>query len=749
MPKLQLNSKFVNNMLPEWDAEGTLSFFVLLLGCGLLVLVFSSPVEDKPFELEFMPFLVMTEGCEIVISFILELALTVLGTFLASLETLSGLSLNIPGAITLALFTPLGSCVLETELEVTGSILAFTLEISQLSLQPFDLLLHVLLSPTKPEQDLSLRPSAPIIEDWVSDSEEDTLPYVSKDVSSFAQTSELVKSPRHSDQLFQAPIPVAPTVPLRSNPNSKGSRKTKKACFVCKSVNHLIKDCDFHARKLAQKTYASRDILKQYALVNHSKFPLYKVPAAAPPQSQSVLVKPIFSMTRLKLASHAVSKSKTPFRRPLPHHPSSKPRNSPPRVTAAKASAGNPQHALKDKEVIDSGCSRHMTGNMSYLSEFKELNGGYVAFGGNPKGGKITGKGKIKTGKLDFDDVYFVKELKFNLFNVSQIGAQTRKQGDKTENKDKGKSPVVTITGFRDLNAKFEECTNNNSNGVNAASSSVSTAGHNFINSTNDFSAAGPLNAAMPNLEDLTHSDDVDDVGAEADINNLESIISVSHIPTTRIYKDHPTSQIIGDLSSTTQTRSMARTVRDQEIKRMRGIVIRNKARLVAQGHTQEEGIDYEEVFAPVARIEAIRLFLAYASFIGFLVYQMDVKSAFLYGTIEEKVYVCQPPRFEDPENPDKVYKVVKALYGLHQAPRACQDKYVAEILRKFGLSEGKSASTPIHAEKPLLKDSDGEDVNVHTYRLTSWQCKKQTVVVTSSTEAEYVTAASVCAQVP
>nr|GFC27334.1 putative ribonuclease H-like domain-containing protein [Tanacetum cinerariifolium] len=92
---------------------------------------------------------------------------------------------------------------------------------------------------------------------------------------------------------------------------------------------------------------------------------------------------------------------------------------------------------------------------------------------------------------------------------------------------------------------------------------------------------------------------------------------------------------------------------------------------LVAQGHTQEEGIDYEEVFAPVARIKAIRMFLAYASFMGIPVYQMDVKSAFLYGTIEEEVYVCQPPGFEDPEHLDKVYKVVKALYGLHQAPRA------------------------------------------------------------------------------
>nr|GFC96959.1 copia protein [Tanacetum cinerariifolium] len=102
-----------------------------------------------------------------------------------------------------------------------------------------------------------------------------------------------------------------------------------------------------------------------------------------------------------------------------------------------------------------------------------------------------------------------------------------------------------------------------------------------------------------------------------------------------------------------------------------RGIVIRNKAMLVAQGHTHEEGIDYDEVFAPIARIEAIRLFLAYASFMGFIVYQMDVKSAFLYGTIDEEVYVMQPPGFQDPEFPAKVYKVEKAMYGLHQAPRA------------------------------------------------------------------------------
>ncbi|GJY87411.1 putative ribonuclease H-like domain-containing protein [Tanacetum coccineum] len=323
-----------------------------------------------------------------------------------------------------------------------------------------------------------------------------------------------------------------------------------------------------------------------------------------------------------------------------------------------------------------------------------------------------------------------------------------------------------------------------------------------------------------------------------------------------------------------------------------RGVVVRNKARLVAQGYRQEEGIDYDEVFAPVARIEAIRIFLAFASYMGFIVYQMDVKSAFLYGTIDEEVYVSQPLGFVDPKFPKKVYKVVKALYGLHQAPRAwyatlstflLKNRYrrgtidktlfikkdkndimlvqvyvddiifgstkrswcdefealMKKILKKFDFASVKTASTPIETHKPLVKDEEAADVDVHLYRsmigslmyltasrpdimfavcacsrfqvtpktshlhavkrifrylkgkpklglwypressfdlvaysdsdygganldrksttggcqflghrLISWQCKKQTIVATSTTEAEYVAAANCCGQV-
>nr|GEU29431.1 putative ribonuclease H-like domain-containing protein [Tanacetum cinerariifolium] len=634
--------------------------------------------------------------------------------------------------------------------------------------------------------------------------------------SSFVQTSKHVKTPRPSVKPVEHPIPDDNLRKYIPKFRGHGNSRNRKACFVCKK---LCKD--------------------------------------DPSQSPKDVV-PTTVLTRSRLV---------PFNADRPVN------------TVVPQTKGYPHHALKDKGVIDSGCSRHMTGNMSYLFEFEEINGGYVAFGGNPKGGKITGKGKIRTGKLDFDDVYFVKELKFNLFSVSQMcdmknsvlftdtecivlssdfklpdenrvllrvprennmynvdlknivfsgyltcffakatldesnlwhrrlghinfktmnklvkgnlvrglpskvfknnhtcvackkGKQHRAScktkavssvsqplqrtlieaartmladsllpipfwaettdDDTTFEVKEPKSKVHVFSRSSVKTTKHDDKTKREAKGKSRVNTPVPAVGQNSTNSTNTFSVAGPSNTVvsptlgkssyvdpsqypddldMPTLEDITYSDDEEDVGAEADFSNLETNII-------------------------------------------------------------EEGIDYEEVFALVAWIEARRLFLAYASYMGFMVYQMDVKNAFLYGTIKEEVYVCQPPGFKDPYYLDKngfhrgkidqnlfikkqkgdillvqVYvddiifgstnkdlckafeKLMKQKFqmssmgeltfflGLQVKKKQdgifiSQDKYVAKILRKFGLTDGKSASTPIDTEKPLLKDSDGEDV--------------------------------------
>ena len=123
------------------------------------------------------------------------------------------------------------------------------------------------------------------------------------------------------------------------------------------------------------------------------------------------------------------------------------------------------------------------------------------------------------------------------------------------------------------------------------------------------------------------------------------------------------------------------------------GTVIRNKSRLVAQGYTQVEGVDFDETFAPVARLESIRILLAIASHLNFKVYQMDVKSAFLNGMLQEEVYVEQLKGFVDPHRPDNVYKLKRALYGLKQAPRAWYDRLTA-YLTEHGFKRGSTETT-------------------------------------------------------
>nr|GEV55629.1 uncharacterized mitochondrial protein AtMg00810-like [Tanacetum cinerariifolium] len=514
-----------------------------------------------------------------------------------------------------------------------------------------------------------------------------------------------------------------------------------------------------------------------------------------------------------------------------------------------KAFFGNLQHALKDRGVIDSGFSRHMTENMSYLSNFEEIKGGYVAFGGNPKGGRIFGKGKIRTGKLDFKDVYFVKELKLNLFIVSQMcdkknsvlftdtkcivlslefklpdenqvlnmvlvtkphnktpyelihgktpnigfmrpfgclvtilntldslgkfdgkvdkgflvgysvsstafrvfnsrtqivhetlhinflenkpnvacsgptwlfdidtltktmnyqpvtkgnqsnpstgntdgdaafkvkepefegrkpesevyvfsssNAQTKKHDDKTNREAKGKSHVESSTGYLNLSAKFEDLFDNNINEVNAVDTSVPTVEKIDTNSTNTFSAAGPSNDA-----NITYSDDEEDVGTEADFTNLETTITVSPILTTRVRKDHYIN------NNGFHTCMFACFLSQKEPKRV------------------------HQALKDPSWIEAMQeeLFLQDAEDLC-KAFEKLMKDKFQMSSMGELTFFLG---LQVKQKPDGIF--------------ISQDKYVAEILRKFGLTDGKSTSTPINIDKPLLKDHDGEDVDVHTY---------------------------------
>ncbi|GJY12169.1 retrovirus-related pol polyprotein from transposon TNT 1-94 [Tanacetum coccineum] len=215
------------------------------------------------------------------------------------------------------------------------------------------------------------------------------------------------------------------------------------------------------------------------------------------------------------------------------------------------------------------------------------------------------------------------------------------------------------------------------------------------------------------------------------------------------------------------------------------GIVSRNKARLVAQRYNQHEGIDYDVTYVPVARLESIIILLAIACSNDFKLYQMDIKSAFLNGFINEEVYFAQPLGFIDFEKPNYVYKLKKALYDLKKAPKAWiffnQSTYIKEMLKKFRLEDSKPTKTPMPMEIKLTKDDEADSVDSTKYRenpkttylealkcifrryvdrkstsgictfigccLTSWFSKKQTALAISTIEAEYVSAGKACQQ--
>ncbi|GKA78514.1 putative ribonuclease H-like domain-containing protein [Tanacetum coccineum] len=1028
-------------------------------------------------------------------------------------------------------------------------------------------------------------PDAPLVEKLVSaDKLEKNIvsPTVSKVefVKSKQQEKPVRKAVKYAE-IYRSQSP-------RRNQRNWNNQKSKKlgsefvmynkVCFVYGSFDHVQASCKYHKkeRMVTGKIYtrvnynythrkshpsAHRNMVPRAVLMKsglrplntarpiHTAHPKTTVYSARPKlcffkQAQSTVRRPIQMKTAL--TNRNINQKVNTAKEKVNTAKSKVVNTATPNSTIVNAVREHPPN--EDQGYVDSGCSRHMTGNTSYLTDFKEFNGGYVAFEGGAKGGRITVPRKNNMYSVDMKNIVPKESLTcfvakatldesmlwhkrlghINFKNINKLvkeNLHTEASGFMRPfgchvsilntidhlGKFDGKSDEgffvgysLSIKAFRVYNIRTKKVEENlhvellenkpmiagdgpkclfdidsltksmnyvpvvagiNSNDFAGIQASISvgissketrssqdyillplwkddslfdygdnglqpsndagkkddenlskeygTGDHEMAkmeHSTNDVNTAGlnintvntnintgsaninivspPVNTVSsssyqtqpqgsPLRENATFKATYDDFfGDEADITNITNSYTIPTTPNTRIHKDHSLDNVIGDVQSGVQTRTMTKPTDEQGFisvvyegkthedlhtclyycflsqieptkitkalsdsawveamqdehlkfklqkvwvlvdlpkgkkaigtkwvfrnkKDERGIVIRNKARLVAQGHTQEECIDYDEVFAPVARIEAIRLFLAYASFMGFMMYQMDVKSAFLYGTIVEEVYVCQPLGFEDPDYPDKVYKVVKALYGLHQAPRAwyetlanylldngfqrgkidqtlfikkqkmdilliqvyvddiifgstkkelCiafeklmkdnQDKYVAEILRKFGFTDVKSASTPVDTEKPLLKDSDGDDVDVHLYRsmigslmyltssrpdimfavcacarfqvtpkishlhvmkrifrylkgqpklglwypkdspfdlvaysdsdydgasldrksttggcqflgcrLISWQCKKQTVVATSSTEAEYVAAASCCGQ--
>ncbi|GJU42117.1 putative ribonuclease H-like domain-containing protein [Tanacetum coccineum] len=363
--------------------------------------------------------------------------------------------------------------------------------------------------------------------------------------------------------------------------------------------------------------------------------------------------------------------------------------------------------------------------------------------------------------------------------------------------------PKVTVQDARAKHVEVDKSGDSDKDEKDDQDIRISTAGPSSPVNTAELFSPFKHVFQLPNVQNMSPMDDTgifdgayddEDVSLEADLNNLDSTIKVSSIPTTKIHRDHPLKNVIGNLHLAPLTRRQSQQNLEELglepkkviqaladpswVEAMQDELLQFKLlNIWTLGHTQEEGIDYDEVFALVARIKAIRLFLAYASFKDFVVYQVDVNSAFLYGKIEEEVYVCQPPGFEDPNFPNKVYKVEKALYGLHQAPRAwyetlssylldngfyrsqidktlfikrdkddillvqiyvddiifwinqerdeqkddgifiSQDKYVVEILKKFDFDTIKTTSTLIEVSKPLLKDEESEDVDVHLYR--------------------------------
>nr|GEY37542.1 ribonuclease H-like domain-containing protein [Tanacetum cinerariifolium] len=465
-----------------------------------------------------------------------------------------------------------------------------------------------------------------------------------------------------------------------------------------------------------------------------------------------------------------------------------------------------PQIDLQDQRVINSGCSRHMIGNMSYLTYYEEIDGGYISFGGNPKGGQITRKDdysrftwvfflatkdetsgilksfitriknlvdhKVKLIRCDNGTEFKNREMD-QFCEMKGILRQFSVARTPQQNKVAERRNRTLIKATRTMLADSKLPTTFWAEAVNTAcyvqNRVLVVKPHNktpyelFHSRTPTLSFMRLFRCPITILNTIDHLGKFNDkpyegffVGFSLNSKAFRVFNSKTRIAEENLHImfSESTPNVLGsgpdwlfNIDALTRTMNYEPTVIGTQSngfedllngkraigtkwvfrnkKDKKGIVIRNKARLVTQGYIQEEGINYDEVFTSVVRIEAIRLFLAYASFKAFVVYQMDVKSAFLYGKIKEKVYKLRfaferlmHEKFHMSSMRELIFFLGFQVKQKEDGIFISQDKYVAKILNKFRFTEVKTANTPMETQKPLLKDKDGEEGDVYMYRL-------------------------------
>ncbi|GJY12341.1 retrovirus-related pol polyprotein from transposon TNT 1-94 [Tanacetum coccineum] len=760
--------------------------------------------------------------------------------------------------------------------------------VSHISTEPSELVSE----PVVNESNVGVQPKvwsdAPIIEEYESDSNDENVTVQTKRLDTPSFANKQVKTPRENvkSQFTHSQKPKVNNKELRHG-------STERGCFVCGSFGHLIRDCDYHV-KLAKQVELHKQNMTKGNGTGVRKPTWNNVQRG----SKAYLL----VLSRLNRWAVALEVVKAIYWRIGLFNCKG--------LTMLNLSFG---HRRLGKGKLLSKANNARTPQQKWSAERKN-------------------RTLIEAARTMLADSFLPNTFGAEAAEVTQAEA--------------AKSSGTNIFSTVSTTAKAS-----GTNFVNTVSIPVSTASANEGLSLSNTTNTQKDDSEIPPLEDIhedttdgifTHSS-YDDGGAVADFTNLDTVVNVSPIPPSRINPSHPSTLILGDPTSTVQTRSKVNKISEAhafisyvqrqrrtnhkdfyhclfacflsqhepkkisealedeswvdamqeellqfEIQKVwilvdlpygkkaigtkwvyrnkkdeRGVVVRNKARLVAQGHRQEEGIDYDEVFAPVARLEAIRIFLAFASYKGLIVYQMDVKSAFLYGKIDEEVYVSQPPGSKILSILRKSTKWLKLCMGYIKLQEhvqvyvddiifgstkkswcdefealmksrfqmssmgeltfflglqvkqkldgifISQDKYVAEILKKFDFASVKTASTPIETQKPLVKDEEASDVDVHLYRsmigslmyvtasrpdimfavcacsrfqvtpktshlsavkrifrylkdmksttggcqflaagLITWQCKKQTIVAILHGRRKYVAAASCCGQV-